>query len=213
MHLTNTPPYYFLLVISLLKTLISVPAKEHVYYDRDIAAQREKHGDSLLTILQRKLADQEVFEAEKQRIMDETRRKREAEKQKQDEEEKVRRQKQEEEEREILERRRALDQGAKETQKELDEMNRERSERKRMVVSDDELSENDLTGDRENKRQKKERKPKEPREPKEPKEPKEPREKKGKLRKKSEVEGGRGRSKSVEHDDDDDDSHRASSKK
>ncbi|KAG0084567.1 protein required for normal CLN1 and CLN2 G1 cyclin expression [Podila epicladia] len=195
----------------LLKTLISVPPKEHVYYDRDIAAQREKHGDSLLKILQGKLTDQEVFEAEKQRIMDETRRKREAEKQKQDEEEKIRLQKQEEEEREILERRRALDQGAKETQKELDEMNRERSERKRMVVSDDELSENDLNGDRENKRQKKERKPKEPREPKEPKEPKE---KKGKLRKKSEVEGsGRGRSKSVDHDDDGEDSHRTSSKK
>ncbi|KAG0333130.1 protein required for normal CLN1 and CLN2 G1 cyclin expression [Podila humilis] len=194
----------------LLKTLSSVPPKEHVYYDRDIAAQREKHGDSLLTILQRKLKDQEAFEAEKQRVADETRRKREAEKQRLDEEEKARLLKEEEEEREILERRRALDQGAKETQKELDEMNRERSERKRMVVSDEDGTDGEVEGgggERENKRQKKERKPKEP------KEGKEPKEKKGKLRKKSDIDGsGRGRSKSVDREEEEE-SHRASSKK
>ncbi|KAF8939465.1 protein required for normal CLN1 and CLN2 G1 cyclin expression [Dissophora ornata] len=187
---------------AILKSLIAVPAKEHVYYEREIAAQREKHGDSLLTILQRKLKDQEVFEADKQKIMDETRKKREVEKAKKDEEERIRQEKQEEEERDISERRRALDQGAKETQKELDEMNRERAERKRMAASDDDASDGDLdaAAEREAKKQKKERKPKEPREPKEPKEPKEPR--KGKLRKKSEVEG-RARSKSTDRDEDD----------
>ncbi|KAG0211863.1 protein required for normal CLN1 and CLN2 G1 cyclin expression [Mortierella sp. GBA30] len=192
----------------ILKSLIAVSAKEHVYYEREIAAQREKHGDSLLNNLQRRLKDQEAFEAEKQKIADETRRKREAEKAKKDEEERIRRQKEEEEEREILERRRALDLGAKETQKELDEMNRERAERKRMVVSDDEVSEGefDAGAERESKRPKKERKSKD-REPKEPK--------KGKLRKKSEIDG-RARSKSVDRDEDDvhgEATSRASSKK
>ncbi|KAF9185271.1 protein required for normal CLN1 and CLN2 G1 cyclin expression [Haplosporangium sp. Z 767] len=181
----------------ILKSLIAVSSKEHVYYEREIAAQREKHGDSLLTILQRKLKDQEDFEAEKQKIQDETRKKREAEKAKQEEDERIRREKQEEEEREILERRRVLDEGIKETQKELEEMNRERerAERKRMVVSDDDVSEGEFEGgEREVKKQKKERKPKEPKEPKEPR--------KGKLRKKSEIDG-RARSKSTDRDEDD----------
>ncbi|KAG0327229.1 protein required for normal CLN1 and CLN2 G1 cyclin expression [Dissophora globulifera] len=188
----------------ILKSLIAVPAKEHVYYEREIAAQREKHGDSLLTILQRKLKDQEIFEADRQKVVDETRKKREAEKAKKDEEKRIHLERQDEEERDILERRRALDQGAKETQRELDEMNRERAERKRMTVSDDDASDGDMdaTGEREVKKQKKERKQKEPREPKEPKEPKEPR--KGKLRKKSEREG-RARSRSTDRDRDEDD--------
>ncbi|KAI1318557.1 protein required for normal CLN1 and CLN2 G1 cyclin expression [Mortierella claussenii] len=183
----------------ILKSLIAVPAKEHVYYERDIAAQREKHGDSLLNMLQRKLKSQEEFEANKQKAMDETRRKREEDKARKDEAERSEQQRREAEEREILERRRALDQDVKETARELDEMNRERAERKRMVVSEDDLSDGDLdaNGERESKRQKKERKPKEPKEAKEPKEPR-----KGKLRKKSEIEG-RARSKSMDREDDD----------
>ncbi|KAF9285833.1 protein required for normal CLN1 and CLN2 G1 cyclin expression [Mortierella alpina] len=194
----------------ILKSLIAVPASEHVYYEREIAAQREKHGDSLLNNLQRRLKDQEAFEAEKQKVADETRRKREEEKTRKDEAERIRRQKEEEEEREIMERRRALDLGAKETQKELDEMNRERAERKRIFVSDDEVSEGEFEagGEREGKKQKKERKPKEPKEPKEPK--------KGKLRKKSEMDG-RARSKSADRDEDemhaDPTSSKSSSKK
>ncbi|KAF8978532.1 protein required for normal CLN1 and CLN2 G1 cyclin expression [Entomortierella lignicola] len=182
----------------ILKSLIAVPPKEHVYYERDIAAQREKHGDSLSNMLQRKLKDQEEFEAGKQKAMDETRKKREEERAMKEETERNERLKREREEQEILERRRALDQDAKETQRELDEMNRERADRKRLALSDDENDgEVEADGERETKRQKKERKPKEAKEPKEPKEPR-----KGKLRKKSEIEG-RARSKSMDRDEDD----------
>ncbi|KAG0252248.1 protein required for normal CLN1 and CLN2 G1 cyclin expression [Actinomortierella ambigua] len=124
---------------SMLKSLIAVPKEEHVYYERDIATQREKHGDSLLTILQRKLKDQQVFEEDRERAMEETRKKREAERLRREEEERKKLAAKEEDERKIAEARRQMDEGVKETQRELDEWNREREREKKKYMSDDDI--------------------------------------------------------------------------
>ncbi|KAF9159835.1 protein required for normal CLN1 and CLN2 G1 cyclin expression [Actinomortierella ambigua] len=124
---------------SMLKSLIAVPKEEHVYYERDIATQREKHGDSLLTILQRKLKDQQVFEEDRERAMEETRKKREAERLRREEEERKKQAAKEEDERKIAEARRQMDEGVKETQRELDEWNREREREKKKYMSDDDI--------------------------------------------------------------------------
>ncbi|KAG0229417.1 protein required for normal CLN1 and CLN2 G1 cyclin expression [Actinomortierella wolfii] len=208
---------------NILKALIAVPKEEHVYYERDIATQREKHGDSLLTILQRKLKDQEVFEAERERAMEETRKKREAERLRREEEERRKQAEKEEEERKIAEARRQLDEGVKETQRELDEWNREREREKKKYMSDDDLiTDNEGEGEKEGKEDKERRRARRRRrnadrgesdgdepEAKKPKRErkKEPKEgatskRKGKLRKGSEIDGtARERSKDTDGED------------
>jgi len=84
------------------QTLLDVSPEEHVHYDRKIVEQRQRHGESLRTQIERKLADQMEFEDEKKQRMEEARKKREEEHQRRklEEQERLDREQQEREQQE-----------------------------------------------------------------------------------------------------------------
>ncbi|ORY06104.1 TPR-like protein [Basidiobolus meristosporus CBS 931.73] len=128
---------------NIFNALISVPQEVHVPYDRNIAAQREKHGESLRSSLAKKMEKQMKAEQERSSRMEEARRKLEAERRKHQEVEQEKGRKMLEEQRKIEEQR-----------KQLLEKIREDNERERDLVDsdDDDLKER-------KKREPKEKKP------------------------------------------------------
>ncbi|ORX92251.1 TPR-like protein [Basidiobolus meristosporus CBS 931.73] len=113
---------------NIFNALISVPQDVHVPYDRNIATQREKHGDSLRNSLTKKMEKQMKAEQERSSRMEEARKKLEAERRKHQEVEQEKGRKMLEEQRKIEEQR-----------KQLLEKIREDNERERELVdSDDE---------------------------------------------------------------------------
>ncbi|KAK9765164.1 protein required for normal CLN1 and CLN2 G1 cyclin expression [Basidiobolus ranarum] len=113
---------------NIFNSLINVPAEIHVPYDRNIAIQREKHGDSLRSSLAKKMEKQLKAEQERFSRMEESRKKLEAERRKYQESEQEKSRKMLEEQRKIEEQRKYL----------LEKI-REDNERERdVVVSDDE---------------------------------------------------------------------------
>jgi RNA polymerase-associated protein CTR9 len=85
------------------QTLLDVSPDEHVHYDRKIVEQRQRHGESLRTQIERKLADQVQFEEERKQRTEEARKKREGEHRRRELEDQERR------EQEVLERKRMED--------------------------------------------------------------------------------------------------------
>jgi RNA polymerase-associated protein CTR9 len=50
----------------LFRTLINVPEEEHVYYDRKMAEQRERFGETLRTQMDRKMLEQLQYEEQRE---------------------------------------------------------------------------------------------------------------------------------------------------
>jgi RNA polymerase-associated protein CTR9 len=92
------------------QTLLDVSPTENVHYDRKIVEQRQRHGESLRTQIERKLADQMEFEEEKKHRTEEARKKRDDEQQRRklEEQERVEQEKQQREQMES-ERRRIME--------------------------------------------------------------------------------------------------------
>ncbi|RUS34355.1 hypothetical protein BC938DRAFT_481013 [Jimgerdemannia flammicorona] len=90
----------------MFRTLMAVPSEEHVNYDRKLAEQRVRHGESLRGQIERRLAEQEEFEDAKNRKLEEAKLKREAERLKRERVEEEARERRREEERKVEEQRR-----------------------------------------------------------------------------------------------------------
>lgn len=161
------------------QTLLDVSPDEHVHYDRKIVEQRQRHGESLRTQIERKLADQVQFEEERKQRTEESRKKREEEHRKRDEEILERR------EQELLERKRMEDERQRIMDKvreenmllasqevgESDEEEKQKKKKRRKdlddgIINDDEEMED---ADAEAPRRPRKRKEKDPSEKKEPK--------------------------------------------
>lgn len=86
----------------LFKMLINVPESEHVYYDRKMAEQRERYGETLRTQMDRKMLEQVQYEEQRESKLKDVRLKQEEREAKRRQEE-LDRIKKEEEERLLLE--------------------------------------------------------------------------------------------------------------
>jgi RNA polymerase-associated protein CTR9 len=120
------------------RMLINVPVDEFVWYDRKIAEQRERYGETLRTQLERKIVDQVSYEQEKEQKLQVARKKRNDErakelaaKEKIREEEALRRSELEETRRKLMEKVREDNLQMATQQMELDEFEEEKKSKKR----------------------------------------------------------------------------------
>ncbi|CAM0138900.1 protein required for normal CLN1 and CLN2 G1 cyclin expression [Umbelopsis sp. WA50703] len=162
------------------QTLLDVSPDEHVHYDRKIVEQRQRHGESLRTQIERKLADQVQFEEERKQRTEEARKKREGEHRRRELEDQERR------EQEVLERKRMEDErqrimekvreenlllASQEVGESDDEEKKKKKRRKDLgdgIIDDEEMED----AEAEAPKRPRKRKEKDPSEKKEPKRPK-----------------------------------------
>ncbi|CAO3644067.1 unnamed protein product [Cunninghamella echinulata] len=92
----------------LFKMLINVPESEHVYYDRKMAEQRERYGETLRTQMDRKMLEQVQYEEQRESKLKDVRLKQEEREAKRRQEELDRIKKEEEDRLQLEENRRKL---------------------------------------------------------------------------------------------------------
>ncbi|CAO3682178.1 unnamed protein product [Umbelopsis ramanniana] len=161
------------------QTLLDISPDVHVHYDRKIVEQRQRHGESLRTQIERKLTDQMEFEEEKKQRTEGARKKRDEEYQRKKVEEDEKREQEIRERQEMeSERRRIMDKVREENallaSQDVglsDEEQQQKQKKKRRkdlddgIVDDEEMEENEAP----RRRKRKEKDPSEKKEPKRPK--------------------------------------------
>ncbi|CAO3613497.1 unnamed protein product [Cunninghamella blakesleeana] len=132
----------------LFKMLINVPENEHVYYDRKMAEQRERYGETLRTQMDRKMLEQVQYEEQRESKLKDVRLKQEEREAKRRQDELDRIQKEEDERLQLEETRRRLMEKVREdnmmmAQKELEmkddeeEVKKSRSRKRKNKNEDD----------------------------------------------------------------------------
>ena len=158
------------------QTLLDISPDVHVHYDRKIVEQRQRHGESLRTQIERKLTDQMEFEEEKKQRTEGARKKRDEEYQRKKMEEDEKREQEVRERQEMeSERRRIMDKvreenallasqdvGLSDEEQQQKQKKRRRKDLDDGIVDDEEMEENEAP----RRRKRKEKDPSEKKEPK-----------------------------------------------